>query len=307
MRQSSRFHILTLLLGMLVLQVDAQQGVNPFEIIPRLGDSLRFDSTAAGTLAAETEEAVVAVPEPAPPEAVAPPEADRSDLGERVVEGLAENDPGYRRLKLVVTLLILVVLAFMLTVLRSLVRRSVGAFLYANMTNQVYREHEGRGFGPFITLYTLFFLNGGVFLFYLSRYFGWIVHPSPLVQLVYCVGGVTAVFLGKHLILSILSYIFPIQAEVSRYHFIIIVFGISLGIFLVPVNLLLAYAPRGLVPVLVYASLLLMVVAYLFRQFRALLNGWKLLLANKFHFFLYICTIEIAPAIFLYYYALDQL
>ena len=307
MGQSSRFHVLMLVLGLLSLRAEAQQGVNPFEIIPRLADSVRVDTAGPAGIAEEpAEEPAVELPEPFPPKAAVQSEADQSDLGE-LVEGLAENDPGYRRLKLMVTLLILVVLAFMLTVLRSLIRRSVGAFLYANMTNQVYREHEGRGFGPFITLYTLFFLNAGVFLFYLSRYFGWIVHSSPLVQLVYCVGGVTAVFLGKHLLLSILSFIFPIGTEVSRYHFIIIVFGISLGIFLVPVNLLLAYAPRGLVPVLVWGTLGVMAIAYLFRQFRALINSWKLLLANKFHFLLYICTIEIAPIVFLYHYALDQL
>ncbi len=276
--------------------VVAQDSLNPFDLIPRLPDSLK-EELASRPDSSAPEARSIPVPAPAIPRAEEEPSEGQSLFG----------DPGLRRLKLGVTLLILVVLAFMVTVLRTLIRKSIGAFLYANMANQVYRDHEGRGFGPFITLYSLFFLNAGVFLFFLTRYFQIEFTSNTLTQLLYCIGGVTALFLLKHLVLSLIGFIFPVHAEIRRYHFIIIVFGIALGIFLVPVNILLAYAPEGLIPVLIYFSLGLMGLAYLYRQFRALLVAGKVLLANLFHFLLYICTVEIAPILFLYQFANNHL
>ena len=66
---------------------------------------------------------------------------------------------------------------------------------------------------------------------------------------------------------------------------------------MVPANILIAYAPQTMTSSLVYAAIGLVGLVYLFRSLRGLFIANRFLLFHKFHFLLYICTVEIAPII----------
>jgi len=101
------------------------------------------------------------------------------------------------------------------------------------------------------------------------------------------------------LIISVLGYIFPIEKVSSLYNFTLIVFAINLGLFLLPFNLLIAFGPDSLKPGIFYLSAVLIGLVIAFRSLRALFQSSRLVFENKFHFFLYLCTIEIAPVVVL--------
>jgi len=275
---------------------------NPFELAPRLERPVSEDSIA--------EEAAQTVEEESgnPFDLRYTPPPARREATRPALEETAERAPTrFRRIKLFIILGILVLLSFLITVLRSLVNKSFQAFVNDNVMNQLYRDQEGRGLSPFLALYGLFFLNAGVFLFFLLQYYDINTNLNYLPLLLGCVALITGVFVFKHALLRFLSYTFPIEKEISRYQFTIIVFGIVTGLFLVPVNVFMAYASEELLPGIIWMAYIVFAVIYLFRYLRSLIIANKFIRFHFFHFFLYFCTVEIAPALFLLKFILNQL
>ncbi|MEL7122858.1 MAG: DUF4271 domain-containing protein [Bacteroidota bacterium] len=208
------------------------------------------------------------------------------------------QDKSYRfRFGLVV--FILFCLSILLTILRSVISKSIRAFLNSNLFNQLYREQQGRGILAYLLLYAMYIILFGIFIFLCLEHYQIDVAQNQFLELMYCIGGVFAVFVGKHLLLSIVGNVFPIEKEMSKYHFIIIIFGIIIGILLAPINLLLAFGPENFAETLIYATFIAILLIYLFRYSRSIPLASKQLVFHKFHFLLYICTIEIAPAVIL--------
>jgi hypothetical protein len=118
--------------------------------------------------------------------------------------------------------------------------------------------------------------------------------------------GIAGLFLAKQLVLIILRLIFPVETEVKRYIFLILVFSITIGILLVPINLLFAYGPEGSEQTVLYVSSGLFALIYLFRALRSLLIANKFLAFHRFHFLLYICIVEIAPVLIIVRLILNQ-
>ncbi len=203
--------------------------------------------------------------------------------------------PGFLLGAMLVSLLLL---TFFITFFRNLYGRAYQAMLNDNLLNQAYRDRQSGAGQAYMILYSLFFINAGLFLFLLLRHKK-VVLPGEthLINLLYCVGAVTAVFLLKHLLLRIVGTIFPIEKEISAYSFTIMIFGIMMSLFLGPANFLIAYAPENFTALLINGTLGILVLFYLLRSLRGVFIANNYLLYYKFHFLLYLCTVEIAPAL----------
>ncbi len=97
-----------------------------------------------------------------------------------------------------------------------------------------------------------------------------------------------------------ISSLFTLERDVSRYVFLILVFGVVLGIFLAPINIVLAYGPTEMQKGLISVAGVLIVLIYAFRALRGILIGNKFFVSHKFHFLLYICAVEILPLLLFY-------
>ncbi|MCO6476358.1 MAG: DUF4271 domain-containing protein [Phaeodactylibacter sp.] len=271
----------------------AQDGRNPFELSPRLSlPDVEEDSAATDTGNPFDLVAPAGPPAPrnpeikktAPKEAPAPPALLQSR---------------YRAFLLITNIGILLLLAILLTLFRGQAGKAYRAFLNDNLLNQLQREREAGGGLPYYLYYAFFMVNAGFFLFLLARHYGLTFSGNPWHGLLYCIGGVAGIFLAKHLLLGYLAFVFPIEKEARLYSFTIIIFSIILGFFLLLINLLLAYAPADTVQWILYAAYTGIGITYLFRSLRGLFIGNRFLLFHKFHFLLYICTVEIAPVLVL--------
>ncbi|HHS95536.1 MAG TPA: DUF4271 domain-containing protein, partial [Phaeodactylibacter sp.] len=175
---------------------------------------------------------------------------------------------------------------------------------YRSVMNENFLKMTQRGEGrvvsiPYLLLYLLYFLSMAAFIFLITDHYGWYFFKNPASQYLACLAGVGLMFLVKHFFLWVLSLTFPISKEIRVYSFTIIVFNIILGISLVPFDLFISFAEPGIARMLIYAGLLLILLFYLYRSFRALLIASKYLAMHKFHFFMYLCAVEIAPILFL--------
>jgi hypothetical protein len=114
-----------------------------------------------------------------------------------------------------------------------------------------------------------------------------------------CIGGISLIFILKHILLKIVGAIFPIEKELGTYSFTIIVFQIILGIALLPFMIFIAYGTEELIPYAIYGAFIMIGIFYIYRSLRGLFIGNRFLAYHKFHFLLYICTVEIAPLVVL--------
>jgi hypothetical protein len=270
-----------------------QNAKNPFELVPRLDEADRQVDTS-GEATAE-EEGSLANPfdliyESRPEEDFVPYEVDTK------VAPIITSDQ--ERFQFFGIGIMLILFTSGISLAGAYLNRSFQAFINDNAFSQYYREQEGRGAALYFVLYALFFINLGFFIVLMLSHYQ---VPLPIsnfyLQWLVISAGAGLIFLLKHLVLILIRWVFPVQNDMKRYVFLMIIFSIVLGTVLLPANLLLAYGPAGSEEMVLVITFGLVALIYFFRAIRALFIANKQLLFHRFHFLLYICTVEIAPVI----------
>ena len=291
-----RFLLLILAIPFLgVLQ--AQGPKNPFELRHRIVDSIQKEEVGTPfnpgnpfeLRARPTISTPITSVEPKPkrfsfPRWTSAPKA--SDIATQLIQ-----------IKFWLTIALLVSLTFLLTLFRHASVLAFASFFNDNQFFHAYREQQGRGILPFVSLYFLFPVSLGSFIFFAVQYYSLQFLSSPLAELGACIAIATGAILLKHGVLAAMSALYPAKQEIGRYNFLIIVFGVVTGLLLVPVNILLTFGPENLQDWLVPGTAVAIGLIYLFRFLRGVLIANKFLVFHRFHFLLYICTVEIAPVL----------
>jgi len=189
-------------------------------------------------------------------------------------------------------LLTALLIAVVINTRSKTIPRIYRSVLNENILKFNHRE-EGSGVnGHYLLLYIVFLLNLGIFiyliLYNLFDYSGQRVFWN-------CLGIVTAIYIVKHLALSILGTIFPFTKEVNLYNFTIESFNIATGIILIPINLIVAFGPENISNLVIYVGLGVIGIVLILRIFRGLFIALNFIQNYFFHFLLYLCTFEILP------------
>ena len=196
-------------------------------------------------------------------------------------------------------LIMLLLLTTLLTLSRSLVSRIYQAFFNDNVLTALHREQSAITNLVYGLLYAMFVVNAGVFVFLLLRHYKILLDGSAWLTLLYALLGIAAIFVGKFLVVRFIANVFPMQKEMRLYGFTILIFGIVLGIALVPLNIAIAYAAPSSTYNCILTAYMVIGLVYIFRSLRSLFIAREYLLYHKFHFLLYLCTIELAPLVVL--------
>jgi len=216
----------------------------------------------------------------------------------RIVKSSSSIDK-INRFKLILTIILLVSLALISTLLRHVITKVFEGFKSDNLLRTYFRTSGRRVSPPNMLLELFFVINAGFTVFLLMEHY-YLIGNQPFFQFLAILLVIVLIVYGKHLVLFVIKEVFPIQKEVSEYNFTINVFLSILGLILMPCNLILAFAPEAMATFMVYfvGVSTTLVLGYL--AFRSLLIGSKYLGSNRFHFFMYLCTVEIAPLFILY-------
>jgi len=271
-----------------MLQASAQPPSNPFDLLPRI---VQTDSQDSSALTGNPFD-ILSGQHMAQRTAQSP-----GFTVEKKQEPLTakQKEENYNQFVFISVLAMLIFLTLIFTIFRILIEKIWMAFLNDNLLNQLLREQAAGVTVAYLLQYLMFCFNGGLFLFLFCRYFGIEISSSNGWALTLCVAGLAGFFLLKHLLLQIVGGIFPVKKEIASYNFTIVIFNLVAGFFLVPVILFVAYVPAAMTHYAIYAGLGLLLLTYLFRNLRGLFIANRFLAGHKFHFFLYLCAVEIAP------------
>ena len=198
-------------------------------------------------------------------------------------------------IKFLVLLVIGLFLAFLNTSYQRDIQKIYRAFTNNNLMMQLYREKGSLLDMPYIPLYMLFCFTGGAFIFLILDYYKISLLNSPILSILACMSGLAGFYLIKHLILKMISGIFPFKKEIHEYHFTLGVFNQIIGLALIPFVTIVAFAPQNIKLFAIYAAYLVIAIILTQRLFRSILISQKFIAFHNFHFIVYLCTVEIAP------------
>ncbi len=200
----------------------------------------------------------------------------------------------------IIVLSVLVFLTLMLTLSRMLVSKIWQGFLSNNMFRLLYRERSALNNTAYLILYSMFLLNVAILTFLYLRSHNLLIGGTEWQTLLLCIAGVLVGFGLKHLILWFMSSILPIYKDINLYHFIIVIFGITAGLFLAPLNVFIAYSEPNMLPFYFGVASVILGIIYAYRFIRSLMIGQKYLISNTVHFFIYVLVVELIPILILY-------
>ncbi len=201
-------------------------------------------------------------------------------------------------------LFVLIFLALLMSVNRGLIQKIVKVIWYYNHTNSLLRNFAQRDFLFYFFLFAIFVVNLSLFLYLLIMS----THDiSGLNFFIRIFGLVAIIYILKHISIILFNWIFPSLKALIIYNFTILLFNISLGIFLLPVNLIAAYSVLAISSIFLIFGIVLIVIMYFLRLFRGFLVTYNYFSISIFHFFIYLCAFEILPLLILYKFFVNYL
>jgi hypothetical protein len=173
-------------------------------------------------------------------------------------------------------------------------------FFRVTMRQQQLREQLLGAPLPSLLLNFLFVLNMGMYLAFVAEDNQFLERMNFWVKSLYGMLLVTAIYLVKFVVLKILGWIFNATNATDTYTFVVFLVNKMIGIFLLPLIVVMSFASPALLSVLLVVSYVMLGGFFIYRfliAFRPIRNEIKV---NRFHFFLYLCAFEIAPLMLIY-------
>jgi hypothetical protein len=150
-----------------------------------------------------------------------------------------------------------------------------------------------QGLGSLL-LNLLFFFSGAIYIALALVHYKVSVFPFWQLLLYSCLG-LLVLYTGKFLFLSFAGWVFNVKEGAQTYIFIVFLINKIIGVMLIPFILIIAFSQARLVDAAVTASVILIALLFFYRYFVSVKSFRRDLHINPFHFFLYLCGVEIVP------------
>ena len=161
------------------------------------------------------------------------------------------------------------------------------------------REQMTQNFFPAFMLNILFVLCGGVFITLYARFEGWA--QLPFWELfIYSTAILLIIYTIKYLVIRFTGWVFNAKEAAAEYRFVVFLINKLLGILMIPLLFLMAYADDKTKNVGITIVLCLAIFSLAVRYLVSVARIRKNLSITAFHFFIYLCAVEIMPLLVIY-------
>lgn len=166
------------------------------------------------------------------------------------------------------------------------------AFIHENFLRFLYRDTYLRKPGVFLFINTIFILGVGFYIFRISHLFG---YENSLRQYLIIQGVTLFVITFKNLSLYLLSILVDNPFEVRFYQYWLILASGYIGIWLVPLILMISVLPPQFLHIALIITSILLATSIIYRLIKAFLHAKNYLSKHFLQIILYFCAIEIIP------------
>ncbi len=150
-------------------------------------------------------------------------------------------------------------------------------------------------------LFNIFFvISGGIYVYILLLHYKLISADGKWIFIFSSIGLMGLIYFIKFCTLKFTGWVSGLEEVVNIYVFVIFLINKIIGIFLVPVIIILSFSETGIARFAALISLMSIAIFLLLRFFRSYGLIQNQLKISKFHFFLYIIGLEILPLLLIY-------
>jgi hypothetical protein len=172
--------------------------------------------------------------------------------------------------------------------------------LFSDKYNKLYRDGSQMNSGFNISLFFAQVISLAFFIQLTLTLFGY-ASKTDFILYIQIVTFLVFFILSKYLIEKIIATAFNIEEFVEQFNLQKVTYRTYIGLILLPINVILFYydtIPR-IIPLTIMSIILTFsVITYLI----SIKKYHNLIFGNLFYFILYLCTLEIAPYFFVYYF-----
>lgn len=170
--------------------------------------------------------------------------------------------------------------------------------------NKIYKDSSHLMSWFNIGLVFVQFISISFFIQMCLSYFG-IGSKYDWIQFIQISTGISVFILAKFLIERIVGVAFDIEELIEQYNLQKVNYRTYISLFLLPVNMILYYV-NNLAITVIYVLLALVLIANILTYINSLKIYQKFIIGKLFYFILYLCTLEIAPYYFVYYWLTNK-
>ena len=152
---------------------------------------------------------------------------------------------------------------------------------------------------PSLLLNVFFVIVAGLYVLFLLRHYNFATEVGFWSLLLYCSAAVGCIYLVKFLVLKFTGWIFNMRDAADTYLFIVFLVNKLLGIFLLPLLILMAFAVSWN-NVLYTISYVLVFSFFAYRYVISFSPVRREVKVSQFHFFMYLCAFEVIPLLLIY-------
>lgn len=150
-------------------------------------------------------------------------------------------------------------------------------------------------------LFNIFFvISGGIYVYLLLLHYNLLGPHNAWILILSSVILMGIIYFVKYCTLKFTGWITGLKEATNTYIFIVFLINKIIGIFLVPVIIILSFSEHAIAHIALLASVMSIIIFLVLRFFRSyglLQNQLKI---SRFHFLLYITGIELLPLLLLY-------
>jgi Domain of unknown function (DUF4271) len=191
---------------------------------------------------------------------------------------------------------------FMISVSKAVYENRFGDFvnlIFSDKYTKVYKDSIHLKSSFTIGLFLVQLISFAFFVQLILSFFGyvskydWLVYIQIITALIFFV-------LSKFLIEKIIATAFNAEEFVEQFNLQKLTYRSYVGLIILPVDIVLFYfdsIPKNIPTTIVYILLTINVLTYII----SIKNHRKIIFGKMFYFILYLCTLEIAPYYFIYY------
>lgn len=151
-----------------------------------------------------------------------------------------------------------------------------------------------------LSLNLFFCISFGEFIYFYGINKGWIPETHIAEYLSVIILGITLVYIFKYLMLRFFGWIFNMRSATDTYLFVIFLINKIAGFILLPATVILSLGSENIKDIVTTITFVLLALFYLYRAIITFPIAKTNTGLNVFHFFVYICALELLPLVIIY-------
>jgi hypothetical protein len=177
--------------------------------------------------------------------------------------------------------------------------RDFANLLFSDKYNKVYRDSSQIKSGFTISLFFVqvislaFFIQLTLNLFGYASKTDWILYIQLFTFLIFFI-------FAKYLIEKIIATAFNIEEFMEQFNLRKVTYRTYIGLIILPINIILFYYD-GIPKIIPISIVAIVLISNILTYVASIKNYQTLIFGKLFYFILYLCTLEIAPYFFMYY------